>query len=712
MNTRREFIRITLGSGAALTLGAGFSFAADPAVAWRPNAWIRIEPAGDVVVVIGKQEMGQGVRTSLAMIVAEELDLDWEKIRIEQASTAPEYTSLNTGGSGSVRGSWRVLRPAAATAHEMLLRAAAKEWNASRDSLRTDHGFVTHPDGRKRSYGSLAATAATLEIPKDVPLKPAKDFRIVGRPLRRIDGPAIVTGAAKYGLDTRVPGMRFAAIVRCPVVGGMLKSFDAAEAKKVHGVLDVLAVPSGVAVVASNTWAALKGQRLVRAVWDDGPNATFDSAKYIESLLANADPGVVMTRTGDFDAASSAAARTVEARYVYPFLVHAPMEPMNAIARVSNGSCEIWAPTQAPNRVQSFVAKHLGTAPDRVTVHPTLIGGGFGRRLAADYAIDAADVSKAIGGAPVQVVWSREDDMRHGHLQHATVESLKGALDSDGRIVAWSHTKITNPLMTVIDPPTADEMKDLGAFYMNWSWGVYDVPYAAPNIRTSYVRADSPVRYGPWRSVESPSGVLGRECFFDEMARAAGRDPLQMRLDHLGAPDKATAGDLTIDRSRLRRVLEIVRTRSNWGKKLGAGRGQGVACNAYGAGTFVAYVVEVSASKSDWHVDRVVAAVDCGLRVNPAGVRQQMEGGIVWALTQLMTEATLRGGAVEQTSFTDYAVPRLSDIPRIEVHIVDSDDPEPHGMGEPPVPPFAPAVLNALFDATGTRIRRLPVRLA
>lgn len=704
MTTRRDFIRISAVGGTALVFGVGVSRAQKTA-AWKPNSWIRIDADG-TTVIIGKQEMGQGVRTSLAMLVAEELDLDWSKVRVEQASAGPEYmTGLNTGGSGSIWRNWRSLRPAAATAREMLLLAAAKEWNVDRASLRTDQGFVIN-GAKRRSYESLAATAATIEMPKNVPLKSPKDFRIIGKRTKRIDGKAIVSGKAKYGIDTRVPGMRFATIVRCPVVGGTAKTFDATAAKKIRGVRDVIAIPNAVAIIADNTWAALKAQPLVHVEWDEGKNGGFDSAKYIDSLIAVSETGTVMRKEGDFAAGVSGAAKTLTAQYVYPFYTHAPVETMNAIAKVSSDACEIWAPTQAPNRVQEFVAKHLNIEKEKVIVHPTLIGGGFGRRLVVDYAIEAVDVSKAIGGEPVQVIWSRADDMQHGALQHASVEAMNGALDAKGNIAAWSHVKVSNPIMSVFPPPGQDELSDLTAFYMDSAWGVYDVPYAIPHIRTSYVRVDSPVRYGPWRAVYAPSSVFGRECFFDELAHAAGRDPLQMRLDLLQGPNEVKIGkSMTLDRSRLRRVLEIVRDRAGWGKR----KGQGVACNIYDGETYVAYVVEVSERGGTWHVDRAVCAVDCGAVVNPTGVEQQVEGGVIWALTQLMGEITVKNGVVQQRSYTDFTVPRLSDAPRIEVHIVPSDDPQAFGMGEPPVPPFVPAVLNAIFSASGKRIRRLPI---
>jgi isoquinoline 1-oxidoreductase beta subunit len=689
--TRREFIQLSVVGSAAFVLGFCVDARAEArAHSWKPNAWIRIDEDG-ATVIIGKQEMGQGVRTSLAMLVAEELDLDWSKIRIEQASTGSDYKNLNTGGSGSVWSGWRTLRTPAATAREMLLLAAAKEWSADRATLRTENGFVIRPDGTKRSYASLAATAATIEVPKNVPLKTSKDFRIVGKRTKKLDAPAIVTGAAKYGLDTRVPGMKFATLVR-----GDFKTFDATDARKVRGVRDVVAVPGGAAIIADSTWAALKAQPLVRVERIAG---TFDSERYIESCLTATSDDHVTRKEGDFAGAMSGAAKKLNAKYVYPFYAHAPVEPMNAIAQVRDDGCEIWAPTQAPNRVQEDVAKHLGIAKEKVLVHPTLIGGGFGRRLGADFAVEAAAVSKAIGGAPVQVVWSRSDDMQFGHLQHATVESMEGGLDAQGNVIAWSHAKISNPIMPIFPPPGTDDP---------WVWlasGQVDIPYAIPAIRTSYVNASTPVKYGPWRAVESPPSVYGRECFFDELAHAAGRDPLQMRLDLLRAPDKVKAGPRDINRSKMRRVLETVRDRAGWSNR----KGQGVACNIYDGETYVAYVVEVSERSGSWHVDRAVCAIDCGLAVNPLGVEQQIEGGIVWAMTQLMAEITIRNGRVQQTSFSDYAVPRLSDMPKVEIHILQDADAHPMGLGEPPVPPFVPAVLNAIFSASGNRIRRLPM---
>jgi isoquinoline 1-oxidoreductase subunit beta len=707
--TRRDFLRITSIGTTALLLGVD-RIDADARETWKPNPWLRIDPDGTITIIVGKQEMGQGVRTSIPMIVAEELDADWSKIRIEQASTGPEYTALNTGGSGSIYRAWRTLRPVAATAREMLILAAAAKWSVDRGSLRTENGAVLHDaSGRRAHYGELTAAAAKLKAPENIAPKKLGTHRIVGHSMKRIDGPAIVSGKAKYGLDTRVDGMRIATVLRPPSVGGRVVSFDGTAAKKIRGVRDVIAISSGIAIVADSTWPAFKARDAVKVQWDDGPNHDFDSKKYIDQLTAAAaQSGTAMRMEGEAAKIFAAGGRELKATYVYPFYAHAPVEPMNTIASVRGTSCEIWSPTQAPNRVQQFVARHLGIAKENVVVHPTLIGGGFGRRLAADYAIEAAEISRAIG-APVQVVWTRNDDMHDSPLQHASVESMRGILDNDGNITAWSHTKITNAEMNI--SPPEPKPADLTAYYIDNAWGVYDIPYAIPNIATSYVDVPSPVRYGPWRSVYSPSSTMARECFFDELARSAGRDPLRTRLDLLADGKTIKTGDLTLDRKRLTRILEALRARSNWGKKLGTNRGQGMACNIYDGDTYLGYVVEVTADEKQWRVDRVICAVDCGVVINPNGVEQQIESGVIWALGQLMSEITIRGGRVEQSSYADYAVPRIADTPRIEVHILPNDRDGAFGMGEPPVPPFVPAVLNAIFDATGRRIRRLPVTM-
>lgn len=704
--TRRDFLRITAVSGTALLLGVGQASAQDEKKPWQPNAWLRVDPDGRVTIFVGKQEMGQGVRTSLPMIVAEELDADWSTITIVQAEPGPDYQRLGTGGSGSVFGAWRTLRPAAATARAMLVSAAAAAWGADYAALRTEKGFVLHDaSGKRASYGELAASASKLEVPKDVALKTPKNFRIIGKRVARLDDPSIVTGAAKYGFDVRVPGMKYASVLRCPVVGGKVVKFDASKAAGIRAI----PISTGLALVGPTTWAAMSARDKVEVEWDLGPNATFDSREYLTAAAAKAasEEGVPTRAEGDVKAALATTAKTLDATYVYPFYTHAALEPLNCVAQVKGDKAELWLSTQAPNSVQRDVAKLLGVDAANVTVHPTLIGGGFGRRLRVEYVVEAAEVAKALG-EPVQVVWTRQEDFTDGRLQHGTAEGMRGTLDANGRIVTWMHKKVCSPFMTGV-APTPEMLADPSATYRDYSWGVYDVPYDVANIETRYVRHDSPVRYGPWRAVFSPSSTFARESFFDELAHAAGKDPLQFRLDHLGGAESVKAGDLTLERPRLRRVLETVRDKSGWGKPLPKGRARGVACNIYDGDTHVAYVAEVTAKETSWKVDRVVCAVDCGAVVNPIGVEQQIEGGIVWALAQLMSEITVKEGRVEQTSYADYALPRLRDMPKVEVHILGSETPNAFGMGEPPVPPLVPAVLNAYFAATGKRVRRLPL---
>jgi isoquinoline 1-oxidoreductase beta subunit len=500
-------------------------------------------------------------------------------------------------------------------------------------------------------------------------------------------------------------------VARPPVLGGSVARWDATRARAVPGVRDVLQVPTGIAVVADDTWAALQGRDALDVTWSDGPNAGFDSGAFRRRLAEAAQrPGHLSRREGAGLAALSSAARRLDATYEYPFQAHAPLETMNTIANVNSGRCEIWSPTQAPEQVRDEAAKILGLAPEAVRVNVTLIGGGFGRRLGIDYAVEAVHVAKA-AGAPVQVAWTRPDDMRHGHFQPASAHRMAAGLDASGRLVAWGHRKAGSRL-SIFPAPTAAEMQD-PAHWQDESWGAYDIPYAIPAIETDYVLVDSPVPSGPWRAVYSPSCTFAREAFLDEVAYTSGRDPLQLRLDLLTGPSPVTIGGLTIDRTRLRRVLETAAAKAGWGEPLPKGRGRGIAANVYDGDTHVAMVAEVTVLGGAVHVDRVVAAVDCGPFVNPLHIERQVESGVVWALaTVFFGEITIAGGRVQQSSYGDYAVPRLRHMPRVETHLLPATVAQPSGIGEAPVPPLAPAVLNAVFAATGRRQRRLPVRPA
>ncbi|HTE54055.1 MAG TPA: molybdopterin cofactor-binding domain-containing protein, partial [Kofleriaceae bacterium] len=709
--------RSTRGAGASLVVACHLPAPAPrvlrercgdrPAEAFAPNAFVRIDGDGTVTITLTKTEIGQGVRTALPMIVAEELGAAWSSIRVAHASPGAVFPSVGTGGSWSVGGTWLPLRKAGATAREMLITAAAARWSVARAECRAEDGAIVHAaSGRRLSFGELVAAASRLPVPVDATLKEAGQLTLIGQRIPRLDGPAIVTGGARFGIDARVPGMRFAVVVRPPALGGSVAGFDPSAARRIPGVRSVVQVPSGVAVIAESTWAALRAREALRVTWSDGPAAAFDSARFRGELAAAARRDGIVTRKEGEGRRGLRSGRRVEALYEYPFQAHAPVEPMNGVADVRADRAELWVPTQAASRAREKVAAALGLPVDRVDVHVPLVGGGFGRRLGIDYAVEAAQVSRA-AGEPVQVLWSRQDDFHHGHFQPASAHHMAGAADAKGRLVAWAHTK-AGSYLSVLDAPTAEE-RTSPAYWRDSSWGAYDIPYSIRSIETAYVPVDSPVPSGPWRAVYSPSCTFARECFADEMAHAAGVDPLRFRLEMLAPGRIVEAGSLKLDQGRLRNVLAVAGDAAGWGKPLPRGWGRGLACNIYDGETCIAYVAEVSVEDGRLRVQRVVCAVDCGIVINPSGVEAQIEGGIAFALsTVLGGEITFRAGRVEQSSYRDYPVVRMDQMPRVEIHIVPSTV-SPTGMGEPPVPPLAPAVLNALFAATGRRVRRLPL---
>jgi isoquinoline 1-oxidoreductase beta subunit len=713
ITSRRTFLKTAALSSASLVIGfdgARLLHGTEISAAnqFKPNTWIRIDADGLVTLTIGKSEMGQGVRTSLAMLLAEELEADWTRIKLVQATPSPG-SDLGTGGSDSLRSGWKPLRQAGAAAREMLAAAAAAHWKVDRASCVASHGAIIHtPTGRRLEYGALAATAAKLPLPENPPLKKASDFKIIGQRTARIDGHDIVSGKARYGIDVRIPGMLHASLERPPWQGARVKRMQEDKARAVSGVRAVIKMSRGIAVVADTTWTAIKGRTALAVEWDDPPKDAFDSDTHLKRLEGASREAGFITRKEEPPPGAAPVTKTIDATYHYPFYAHAPIETMNCVADVRGDRCVVWAPTQAPERLQKQVAELLGIAPAKVEVNITLIGGGFGRRLAVDYAVEAAEISRA-AKAPVQLLWSRADDMKHGHFQAASVHYLSAGFDAQGTPVAWKHTKAGSfHNISALDPKEVHN----AAWYQDWSWGAYDVPYAFPAIQTAYVAVDLPVKHGPWRAVFAPSSVFAREAFIDEVAHARDADPLTFRLEMLKGAEVIKAGSTTIDRRRLRRVLEVVRDKSGWGGPVGERHGRGVACNAYFGHTYIAYVADVAVDKEgNVRIERVVAAVDCGLVVNPIGVEQQMEGGIIWGISSALGgEITFRGGMAQQNTFADFAVARMRDTPAIEVHIVSSDATEPFGMGEPPVPPIVPAIVNAVFAATGKRIHRLPIR--
>ena len=712
ITSRRAFLKTTALGGASLVIAFDGSrlFAADKETGgkFKPNGWVRVDPNGTVTLTIGKSEMGQGIRTSLAMILADELEADWLHIKLVQASPGPDFKQLETGRSSSIAGSWKMLRQAGAAAREMLIAAAAARWKVDHADCSAAKGEVVHSASKRTlKYGALVADAAKLPIPADPQLKKASDFRLIGKPTKCIDGRDIVTGAARYGIDAKIPKMLYASIERPPWRGAKPKHSQDASALAIPGVR-LVPCASGIAVVGETTWASLKGRAALAVEWDDPPKEAFDSETHFKQLDTASEQKGFLTRRDELPSGTRPTVRTIYASYFCPFYAHAPVETMNCVADVRGDRCTIWVPTQAPNSLQEEVAKFLGMASEKVEVNVTLVGGGFGRRLAVDYALEAAEISRATN-APVQVLWTRADDMRHGHFQAASVHRLSASFDSADALVAWRHTKAGS--LYNLGPPDPAAVRD-AVYYQALSRGAYDVPYAIPSIETAYVAVDLPVRSGPWRAATAPSSVFAREAFIDEVAHAHGSDPLAYRLELLKGPDTVKAGSFTIDRRRLRRVLELVREKSGWGTAVAARHGRGLACNVYDGDNHIAYVVDVVVDDAGKvRVERVVAAVDCGLVVNPTGVEQQIEGGIMWGISSaLLGEITFRGGAAQQATYADYGVSRMHDTPEIEVHIVPSEATEPFGMSEPPVPPMAPAIVNAIFAATGKRVRRLPIR--
>jgi len=680
---RREFLETGVAAGASLLIGFHLpAFDRGAAKPFKPNAWIEIRPDGVVTIWTGRSEMGQGVKTAMPMIVAEELEADWTRVQVTQADADPAYGDQFTVGSRSVRSGFEPLRQAGAAAREMLVGAAALTWKVPREACRARNGMVEHvATGRRLGYGDLAALAATLPVPPDPPLKPSSEFRILGTRVPRVDTPDKVDGAAVFGLDVRVPGMVYATVARCPVFGGRVKSFDPAPALAVPGVQRVVQISSGVAVVADRTWAAFAGKKALKIEWDEGKVAQWSSDGIWRAFAAAAArSGEVVRTVGDVDAGLKGAARTVEATYQAPYLAHACMEPMNCTAQVRGNRCEVWAPTQNPQGIERAAAKLTGLPVEAITVHVTYLGGGFGRRGGPmDYATEAVELAKQIA-APVQVVWTREDDIQNAVYRPATYNVLRGGLDGRGAPVAWSH-RLVGP--------------EGGSFLL--TRGADELIYPVPHFRLERVIEDPGVPVAPWRGVGPSQNGWVVESFVDELAHAAGKDPYAYRRE------------LVAGHPRLVQVLDLAAERAGWNSAPPAGRARGIALWQFGD-TFLAQVAEVSvAGDGAVRVHRVVCAMDCGVVVNPAGVEAQVQSAIIYGLTAaLYGEITLDRGRVTQSNFNDYRMLGLAECPELEVHLVRSDA-APGGVGEAGLPPIAPAVCNAIFAGTGKRIRKLPI---
>ena len=711
---RRSFLKGTAAAAAGLTIG--FYWAgptrralAATADAFAPNAFLRVAPDNSVTVIAKHLEMGQGSYTGLATIVAEELDADWAQIRVESApADAKLYNNLafgtiqGTGGSSAIANSWMQLRQAGATARAMLVAAAAAEWNVPSAEIVVDRGVLSHAASRRQaSFGELAGKAAAQPLPTQVALKDPKDFKLIGQKLPRVDVPAKSNGTAQFTLDVTFPGMLVAVLQRPPLFGATVKSFDATAAKAVPGVVKVVEVPRGVAVVGESFWAAKKGRDGLKVDWNDAKAEKRSSVSIIEEYRKLAEqPGKPARQEGDVAGALQAAAKSVSASYEFPYLAHAPMEPLDAVVKLDANGCEIWAGDQFQTIDQANAAATAGLKPEQVTIHTLYAGGSFGRRANAgsDYIVEAVSIAKALGanGTPVKLQWTREDDIRGGLYRPAYVHKLEAGLDAQGQLVGWRH-RIGQSIMagTSFAQRAVKDGVDRTSVE-----GAANLPYAIPNLAVELTTTESPVPVLWWRVVGSSHTAYAVEAFIDEVAEAAGQDPYRFRRALLaGQP-------------RHRAVLDLAAEKAGWGQPLPKGRGRGIAV-AEAFHTYVAQVAEVTVGgDGKVKVDRVICAVDCGVAINPDVIAAQMEGGIGFGLGAALYGAiTLKDGEVEQSNFDGYQVLRIDDMPKVEVHIVPSTE-APTGVGEPGVAPIGPAVANAVFAATGKRYRVLPFSAA
>ena len=715
--SRRDFLKGALGT-AGLTIVAsatpfGYKLLNAKEVgkaAFAPSVWLEITPNNLVTITIPSSEMGQGTWTALSMIVADELEADWSQIRIKQAPGNTAFVNplgsirdQLTVGSSTIRGYYDILRKAGAAARTMLIKAAADTWKVPAAECEASKGVVLHKKSKKKLvYGKLCDKAAGVPVPQEPVLKKESEFRFMGKPLARLDIPDKVQGSAVFGLDFRVPDMLVAVLARPPYYGAKPISFDQAAAEKVAGVKKVIPIPMGIAVCADTVDAALKGKDALKATWDKGSNPDLDNGTIEKVFMDQLDKsGAVAKNEGDARQALAAAAKKVDATYFVNYIAHTTMEPINCTAYVTKDACTVWAPTQGP-LIAKLVASHVcGLPMEKIDVNVTLLGGGFGRRATPDFVAESVLISK-LSGKPIKVVWTREDDIKYDQYRAATAQRIEAGLDGDGRLTAWSHKAACGSLLKTIAPQAIMNGVDTMSL-----WGLIDFPnspdnnnitYGIPNFHLEYLMNELPIPVSPWRSVQNGPNAYVIECFIDELANAAGKDPLEFRLQHLK------------NNPRARRVLEVVAEKAGWGKPVPSGHGLGIAQHSC-FGSYVAEVADISVDKGSGviKVHKVVAAVDCGPVVNPHTIKAQIQGAIIMSLSAALKEKVqFANGGVKSANFSDYKVFRMSDVPEIEVHIVNSTD-KIGGIGEPGVPPAAPAVANAFFKLTGVRVRRIPL---
>ena len=709
--SRRSFLKITGLTIAVSATPFGYNVinaSAQKEGSFKPNVWFEITPNNRITMTMGPSEMGQGTHTALGMVIADELEADWKQVKIMQGPASEAFKNPAMGdqitvASSSVRGFYDPLRKAGAAGRAMLVTTAAQTWKVPEEECTAFNGTVKHKkSNRSLTYGQLCLKAAKLQIPKEPRLKNESEFRYIGKPVPRVDIPEKVSGKAIFGLDVKVPDMLYGVIARPPAYGAKPVSFDQKAAEGVKGVRNVVPTPMGVIVCAETLDAAWKGRNALKVQWDQGTHPQMDNNFIEKTFMEDLDkPGSVAAKVGDAQKALGEAQKKIEATYFVPFVAHTTMEPMNCTAHVQKDRCDVWVSTQAQLVSRMLAAQFAELPPEKVQIHTTLLGCGLGRRAAPDFVIEAVVASK-VSGKPVKLVWTREEDIKYDFFRAATCQRIQAGLDSQGRLTGWSHKAIAGSIMKDIDPKGIINGVDIMSL-----WGLLDFPnaptnnrimYEIPNFYVEFLLSNLPIPVAPWRAVQNGPNAFVIECFVDEAAHAAGKDPLEFRLQHLK------------NNMRPRRVLETVAEKAGWGKPIAKGQGRGIAQHCC-FGSYVAQVAEVSVNQGNGgvKVNRIVAAVDCGPFVNPDTIKAQIEGGIIEALsTTLKEEVMFANGGVKSENFDDYKIIRMSEIPEIEIHIVKSKE-AIGGIGEPGVPPLAPAVANAVFNATGARIRRIPL---